>query len=44
MGLAATQAFATLGGFRESAYGDLHGRSESILFFTDRKIVVSRWF
>ncbi len=44
MGLAATQAFATLGGFKDSAYGDLHGRSESVLFFTDRKIVVSRWF
>lgn len=44
MGLAATQAFSTLGGLKESAYGDLHGRSESILFFTDRKILVSRWF
>lgn len=43
IGVAATQAYATLGGLKESAYGDLHGRSESILFFTDRKIVVSRW-
>jgi malonate-semialdehyde dehydrogenase (acetylating)/methylmalonate-semialdehyde dehydrogenase len=43
IGVAATQAYATLGGLKQSAYGDLHGRSESILFFTDRKIVVSRW-
>lgn len=43
IGVAATQSFATLGGLKESAYGDLHGRSESVLFFTDRKIVVSRW-
>lgn len=43
IGVAATQAYATLGGLKESAYGDLHGRSESVLFFTDRKIVVSRW-
>lgn len=43
IGVAATQAYATLGGTKESAYGDLHGRSESVLFFTERKIVVSRW-
>lgn len=43
IGVAATQAYATLGGLKESAYGDLHGRSESVLFFTDRKIVISRW-
>ena len=44
IGIAATVAYSTLGGFKESAYGDLHGRSESILFFTDRKIVITRWF
>jgi len=43
IGVAATQAMATLGSLKESFYGDLHGRSESILFFTDRKIVISRW-
>ncbi len=43
IGVAATQAMATLGGFKASFYGDIHGRSESILFFTDRKIVISRW-
>ena len=44
IGVAATQAMATLGSLKESFYGDIHGRSESILFFTDRKIVISRWF
>ncbi len=43
IGVAATQAMATLGSIKESFYGDLHGRSESIQFFTDRKIVISRW-
>ena len=44
IGVAATQAFATLGSYKESFYGDLHGRRESIQFFTDRKIVIERWF
>jgi malonate-semialdehyde dehydrogenase (acetylating)/methylmalonate-semialdehyde dehydrogenase len=44
VGVAATQAMATLGSLKDSFYGDIHGRSESILFFTDRKIVISRWF
>ena len=43
IGVAATQAFATLGSVKDSFYGDIHGRSESILFFTERKIVISRW-
>lgn len=43
VGVPATQAWATLGGLKQSAYGDLHGRGESYLFFTDRKIVASRW-
>ncbi|MFP3915444.1 MAG: aldehyde dehydrogenase family protein, partial [Actinomycetota bacterium] len=43
VGVPATQAWATLGGLKESAYGDLHGRGEAYLFFTDRKIVASRW-
>lgn len=44
IGVAATMAFATLGGLKESNFGDLHGRRESIQFFTDRKIIVTRWF
>ncbi len=43
VGVAATQAYATLGGRKATGFGDLHGRSESVLFFTDRKVVVSRW-
>jgi len=44
VGIAATMAFATLGGLKDSFFGDLHGRRESIQFFTDRKIVITRWF
>ena len=44
VGIAATMAFATLGGLKDSFFGDLHGRRESIQFFTERKIVITRWF
>lgn len=44
IGVAATQAYSTLGGVKDSFYGDIHGRSESIQFFTDRKIIINRWF
>jgi malonate-semialdehyde dehydrogenase (acetylating)/methylmalonate-semialdehyde dehydrogenase len=43
VGVPATQAWATLGGLKASAYGAVHGRGESYLFFTDRKIVAERW-
>jgi malonate-semialdehyde dehydrogenase (acetylating)/methylmalonate-semialdehyde dehydrogenase len=43
VGVAATAAYATLGGMKETGFGDLHGRSESVLFFTERRVVVSRW-
>lgn len=43
VGVPATQSWATLGGLKESAYGAVHGRAESVLFYTDRKIVASRW-
>jgi malonate-semialdehyde dehydrogenase (acetylating)/methylmalonate-semialdehyde dehydrogenase len=43
VGVPATQSWATLGGLKASAYGDLHGRGESFLFFTDRKMVAQRW-
>jgi len=43
VGVPATQSWATLGGRKESGYGDLRGRGESYLFFTDRKIVAERW-
>jgi malonate-semialdehyde dehydrogenase (acetylating) / methylmalonate-semialdehyde dehydrogenase len=44
VGIAATMAFATLGGVKDSFFGDIHGRRESIQFFTERKIVITRWF
>lgn len=43
VGVPATQSWATLGGLKESGYGAVHGRGESYLFFTDRKIVAQRW-
>jgi len=43
VGVPATQSWATLGGLKESGYGAIHGRGESYLFFTDRKIVAERW-
>lgn len=43
VGVPATQSWATLGGLKESGYGAVHGRGESYLFFTDRKIVAERW-
>ncbi len=43
VGIPATQSWATLGGLKESGYGAVHGRAESVLFFTDRKVVAERW-
>lgn len=43
VGVAATAAYATLGGMKDTGFGDLHGRSESVLFFTERRVTVARW-
>lgn len=43
VGVPATQSWATLGGLKESGFGAVHGRGESYLFFTDRKLVAERW-
>ena len=43
IGVAAPIAFFPFGGMRDSFYGTLHGQIESINFFTDRKIIISRW-
>jgi malonate-semialdehyde dehydrogenase (acetylating)/methylmalonate-semialdehyde dehydrogenase len=33
------------GGMKDSFFGDLHGQGrDGIEFFTDRKVVISRWF
>jgi malonate-semialdehyde dehydrogenase (acetylating)/methylmalonate-semialdehyde dehydrogenase len=45
IGVAAPMAFFPFGGTKGSFYGDLkaHG-SDSVQFFTDKKVVISRWF
>jgi malonate-semialdehyde dehydrogenase (acetylating)/methylmalonate-semialdehyde dehydrogenase len=45
IGIAAPMAFFSFGGTKGSLYGDLkaHGR-ESIEFFTDTKVAITRWF
>ncbi|MCX5799976.1 MAG: CoA-acylating methylmalonate-semialdehyde dehydrogenase [Candidatus Eisenbacteria bacterium] len=45
IGIAAPMAFFTFGGSKGSFFGDLkaHGR-DSIEFFTDKRVIISRWF
>jgi len=44
-GLAAPMAFFPFGGRKDSFFGVLHGQGrDAIRFFTDPKIVISRWF
>jgi len=45
IGIAAPVATFPFGGMRQSFFGDLHGQGrDAIQFFTDRKVVISRWF
>ena len=45
VGVAAPMAFFPFGGMKDSFFGTLHPQGrESIDFFTDRKVVISRWF
>lgn len=45
VGIAAPVAFFPFSGWKESFFGDLHGQGfDGINFFTDRKVVISRWF
>ena len=45
VGVAAPIAFFPFSGMKESFFGDLHGQGrDSIEFFTEKKVVVSRWF
>jgi len=43
VGVAAPVGYFPFGGMRDSFFGVLHGQMESIDFFTDRKVVISRW-
>ena len=44
VGICAPMAFFPFAGRKESFYGTLHGQRECIDFFTDRKVVIQRWF
>ncbi len=45
IGIAAPIASFPFGGMKESFFGDLHGQGrDAIQFFTDRKVVITRWF
>ncbi len=45
VGVVAPIAFYPFGGLKDSFFGDLHaqGGEDHIMFFTERKVVVSRW-
>jgi malonate-semialdehyde dehydrogenase (acetylating)/methylmalonate-semialdehyde dehydrogenase len=43
IGVAAPAAYFPFGGMRDSFFGTLHGQMDSVDFFTDRKVVISRW-
>jgi malonate-semialdehyde dehydrogenase (acetylating)/methylmalonate-semialdehyde dehydrogenase len=45
IGIAAPIAFFPFGGMKDSFFGTLHGQGQdAIRFFTDEKVVLSRWF
>lgn len=45
IGIAAPIATFPFAGMRDSFFGDLHGQGQdAIQFFTDRKVVITRWF
>jgi malonate-semialdehyde dehydrogenase (acetylating)/methylmalonate-semialdehyde dehydrogenase len=43
VGLAAPMAFFPFAGFRDSFFGVLHGQIDCVDFFTDKKVIVTRW-
>jgi len=43
IGVAAPSAYFPFGGMRDSFFGVLHGQADSVDFFTDRKVIISRW-
>src|SRR5208282_2584817 len=43
VGVAAPIAYFPFGGMRDSFFGVLHGQVDSVDFFTDRKVITSRW-
>lgn len=43
VGVAAPVGYFPFGGMRDSFFGVLHGQMDSIDFFTDRKVIITRW-
>lgn len=44
IGVPAPMAYFPFGGYKDSFFGDLHGQGpDAINFFTERKIVITRW-
>jgi malonate-semialdehyde dehydrogenase (acetylating)/methylmalonate-semialdehyde dehydrogenase len=43
IGVAAPAAYFPFSGMRDSFFGVLHGQIDSVDFFTDRKVIISRW-
>ena len=44
IGVPAPMAYFPFGGMKDSFFGDLHGQGkDGINFFTDRKVVITRW-
>jgi len=43
IGVAAPSAYFPFGGMRDSFFGVLHPQMDSVDFFTDRKVTISRW-
>jgi malonate-semialdehyde dehydrogenase (acetylating)/methylmalonate-semialdehyde dehydrogenase len=45
IGIVAAMAYFPFGGYKDSFFGTLHGQGiDAINFFTDRKVVITRWF
>jgi malonate-semialdehyde dehydrogenase (acetylating)/methylmalonate-semialdehyde dehydrogenase len=45
IGIVAAMAYFPFGGYKDSFFGNLHGQGiDAINFFTDRKVVITRWF
>jgi malonate-semialdehyde dehydrogenase (acetylating)/methylmalonate-semialdehyde dehydrogenase len=44
VGIPAPMGFFPFGGWKDSFFGILHGQIDCIDFFTDKKIVISRWW
>ena len=43
IGVAAPSAFYPFGGMKDSFFGVLHPQADTVDFFTDKKVVLSRW-